>query len=95
MSRMDSDIEHAFLRRAFPAIEIEASKVDNDIATYVEAQVEQVFQVNHLTLTNPALQKKISSVLTMKASGMYILQLNIIYTKSNQDNIGFCGFNCN
>ena len=40
-SRKELDIERAFLRKSFPKIEVEATKVDSDIELYVKAQIEQ------------------------------------------------------
>ena len=71
MSRMDADIEQTFPPKAFP-IEIQAAKVDKDIAIYVKAQVGQLSQENHLTLKKPALKSRILNGLTMKAGGMYV-----------------------
>lgn len=65
-SRKELDIERAFLRKSFPAIEVEAAKVDSDIQLYVKAQIEQ-----RLHLDNTALKNKILTALTTKAGGMY------------------------
>ena len=72
MSRVDSDIEQVFLQGGFPTIEIQAEKVDNDIAIYVMAHVEQLLQENILNSRNQALKDKILSVLTMNSRGMYV-----------------------
>ena len=71
-SRKESDIEQAFQQKVIPVIEIEATKVDSDIAVYVKAQIELRLQSGSLCIRNMALKDKISSVLTTKAGGMYV-----------------------
>ena len=71
-SRKEPDIERAFLRKAFPTIEVEAKKVDSDIKLYVTAQIEQRLDDGSLTLTNIMLKDKILTTLTSNAGGMYV-----------------------
>ena len=72
-SRKELDIERAFLRRSFPAIEVEAAKVDSDIELYVKAQMEQLLHDGSLALHNVTLKDKILTTLTTNAGGMYVI----------------------
>ena len=76
-SRKELDIERAFLRKSFPKIEVEATKVDSDIELYVKAQIEQQLQDGSLTLNNIMLKDKIITALTTNAGGMYVFLVNI------------------
>ena len=69
-SRKEPDIERVFRQRSFPKIEIEAKKVDDDIAIYVKAQIEQRIKDERLTLKDMTLKEKILTTLTAKANGM-------------------------
>ena len=69
-SRKEPDIERVFRQKSFPKVEIEAEKVDCDIAIYVKAQIEQRIQDERLTLRDMTLKEKILTTLTTKASGM-------------------------
>ena len=71
-SRKEPDIERIFLQKSFPKIEIEAAKVDSDIAVYTQAQIECRLQDHRLILQNMALKSKILIALTTKAGGMYV-----------------------
>lgn len=71
-SRKEPDIERAFRRKSFPTIEIEAAKVDKDIAIYTRAQLEDRLNDERLILRNMALKSKILDALTSKAGGMYV-----------------------
>ena len=71
-SRKEPDIERVFKQKSFPKIEIEAAKVDSDIAVYVEAQIESRLQDHRLILRNIELKSKILTTLTAKAGGMYV-----------------------
>ena len=71
-SRKATDIERAFLRKSFPAIEVEATKVGSDIELYVKAQIEQQLDDGSLTLNNIMLKAKILTALTTNAGGMYV-----------------------
>ena len=71
-SRKELDIERAFLRKSFPTIEIEATKVDSDIELYVKAQIEQRLDDGSLALNNTILKDKILTALTTNAGGMYV-----------------------
>ena len=69
-SRKEQDIERIFGQQSFPTVELEAKKVDCDIAIYVKSQLEQRIQDKRLILKNPALKDKILSTLTTKSGGM-------------------------
>ena len=71
-SRKELDIERAFLRKSFPTIEVEATKVDGDIELYVKAQIEQRLHDGSLTLNNIKLKDKILTALTVNPGGMYV-----------------------
>ena len=71
-SRKEQDIERAFLRKSFPAIEIEARKVNSDIKLYVQAQIEQLSYDGSLTLSD-IMKEKILATLTTNAGGMYVI----------------------
>ena len=71
-SRKEPDIERAFLRKSFPAIEVEAKKVGSDIELYVKAQIEQRLDDGSLALSNIMLKDKILTALTTNAGGMYV-----------------------
>ena len=71
-SRKELDIERAFLRKSFPTIEVEATKVDGDIELYVKAQIEQRLHDGSLTLNNIKLKDKILTALTANPGGMYV-----------------------
>ena len=71
-SRKESDIERVFRQRSFPKVEIEAERVDHDIAIYVKAQLEQRIQDERLILRKQVLQDKILTTLTTKARGMCV-----------------------
>ena len=71
-SRKEPDIERAFLQKLFPKIEVEAAKVDSDIAVYAKAQIENRVEDGRLVLQNMALKSKILTALTTKAGGMYV-----------------------
>ena len=76
-SRKEQDIERVFRQRSYPKVEIEAEKVDCDIAVYVKAQIEQRIQDESLTLQDMTLKEKILTALTTKASGMYVFPFRI------------------
>ena len=78
-SRKELDIQRAFERKSFPKFEVEAKKVDSDIALYVEAQLEELLRDGSLTLTNIMLKHKILTTLTMNAGGMYVFTLYYTY----------------
>lgn len=69
-SRKEPDIERTFLRKSFPTIEVEATKVDNDIKLYVTAQIEQRLDSGSLILNDTMLKDKILTTLTSTAGGM-------------------------
>ena len=71
-SRKEPDIERVFQQRLFPKIEIEAAKVDRDIAVYVKAQIESRLKDGRLILQDIKLKAKILTALTTKAGGMYV-----------------------
>ena len=71
-SRKASDIERAFQQKSIPTIEVEATKVDRDIAVYVQAQIELRLQDRSLRLRDMALKDKILNALTKKSDGMYV-----------------------
>ena len=77
-SRKEHDIERAFLRKSFPAIEVEAKKVDSDIQLYVTSQIEQRLDDGSLALNNILLKDKIVNALTTNAGGMYVFSLIMI-----------------
>lgn len=79
-SRKDPDIERAFQQKLFPKIEVEAAKVDGDIALYAKAQIESRVEDGRLVLQNMELKRKILTALTTKAGGMYVFS-RIHYTK--------------
>ena len=70
-SRKEPDIERVFRQRSFPTVEIEAKKVDRDIAIYVKAQMEQRIKDERLIIRKMILKDKILTTLTTQASGMY------------------------
>lgn len=72
-SRREPDIERVFRQRSFPKVEIEAAKVDHDIAIYVAAEIEQRIQDERLILRSKELKEVILTTLATKASGMYVL----------------------
>ena len=69
-SRKEPDIERVFRQRSFPKIEIEAEKVDDDIAIYVKAQIEQRIKDERLTIKDMTLKDNILTTLTARAGGM-------------------------
>lgn len=69
-SRREHDIKVAF--QAFPTIEVEAAKVDQDIELYVTAQLGQLLQDGTLVIRDMTLKDKIIAALTQKAGGMYV-----------------------
>ena len=71
-SRKEPDIERVFQQQLFPKIEVEAAKVDRDIAIYVKAQIESRLEDGRLVLQNMELKEKILTALTTKAGGMYV-----------------------
>ena len=71
-SRKEPDIERVFRQRSFPKVEIEAEKVDRDIAIYVKAQMEQRIQDERLIIRKMVLKDKILTELTTKARGMCV-----------------------
>ena len=71
-SRKEPDIERVFQQKLFPTIEIEATKVDSDIAVYTKAQIESRLKDQRLILQDMALKSKILTALTTKAGGMYV-----------------------
>lgn len=66
-SRKEQDIQRAFQR--FPIIEIEARKVNEDIESYVTAQLDQYLQDGTLMITD-TLKCKILTALVDRAGGM-------------------------
>ena len=74
-SRKASDIERVFHQKSIPTIEVEATKVDRDIAVYVEAQIELRLQDRSLRLRDMALKDKILNALTKKSDGMYVFYI--------------------
>ena len=71
-SRKEPDIERVFQQKSFPKIEIEAAKVNRDIAVYTEAQIESRSKDGRLSLNNMKLKNMILDALTTKAGGMYV-----------------------
>ena len=71
-SRKEPDIERVFQQKSFPKIEIEAAKVNRDIAVYTEAQIETRLKDGRLSLKNMRLKNMILDALTTKAGGMYV-----------------------
>ena len=69
-SRKKPDIEQVCRQKSFPKVEIEAKKVDCDIAIYIKAQIEEKINAKRLTLGNMTLKDEILTTLTTKASGM-------------------------
>ena len=93
-SRKEPDIERAFRRRSIPKVEIEAQKVDSDIAIYVESQIEQRIKDERLILRDLTLKDKILTTLTTKANGMYVYPESQINTKTPINiTLGFYGLN--
>ena len=78
-SRKALDIERPFLRKSFPTIEVEATKVDSDIKLYVKAQIEQRLDDGSLILNNIMLKDKILTTLTSNAGGMYVFPVHHSY----------------
>ena len=74
-SRKELDIERAFGKRSFPKIEIEAAKVNDDIAVYTRAQIKSRLADGRLTLKDMTLEYKILDALTRKAGGMYVFSI--------------------
>lgn len=66
-SRREQDIQRAF--KSFPIIEIEAEKVNEDIESYVTAQLDQHLQDGTLKITD-SLKHKILTALVDRAGGM-------------------------
>lgn len=66
-SRKEPDIERVFQQKSFPKIEIEAAKVNRDIAVYTEAQIESRLKDGRLSLKNMRLKNMILDALTTKA----------------------------
>lgn len=81
-SRKEPDIERVFQQRLFPTIEVEAAKVDRDIAVYTRAQIESRLKDGRLQLRNMALKTKILNALTTKAEGMYVFLVLVYFIKS-------------
>ena len=73
-SRKEPDIERAFGKRSFPTIEIEAAKVNDDIAVYTRAQINSRLADGRLTLKDMTLEDTILNALTVKAGGMYVFR---------------------
>ena len=69
-SRKESDIERVFQRESIPTIEVEATKVNEDIEVYVNAQIHVRLENGSLKLRDITLKDKILSALTTKAGGM-------------------------
>ncbi|KAF8465098.1 NACHT domain-containing protein, partial [Kalaharituber pfeilii] len=67
-SRPEKDIKHAFTSSGFSTIKIEATKVDQDISSFVQHQL-QVRTHEHCTL-NDEICKEIEHALLLKANGM-------------------------
>lgn len=67
-SRREKDIVASFTKHSFPTIEIEATKVDADIASYVEYQIET--REDSECVINQTLKKKIRDSLVSKSNGM-------------------------
>ena len=66
-SRKEPDIERL---KSFPKIDIEATKVDSDIAIYTKAQIESRLEDGSLMLQNMSIKDKILGALTTKAGGL-------------------------
>lgn len=75
-SRKERNIEFAF--KTFPKIEIEAKKVDEDIKSYVTAQLAKHRQNGTLKIDD-ALERRILTALTSQAGGMYVLSWFIFF----------------
>ena len=85
-SRRDTDIiERVFQQRSFPKVEIEAKRVDCDIAIYVKAEIEERIQDERLILRDMALRDRIFTTLTTKSGGMYVYLPFDIFHKQIQD----------
>ena len=85
-SRREPDvIERVFRQRSFPKVEIEAKRVDCDIAIYVKAEIEQRIQDERLILRDMALKDRIFTTLTTKSGGMYVYLPSDIFHRKIQD----------
>lgn len=67
-SRREKDIVASFTKQGFPAIEIEATKVDADIAAYVEYQLEN--REDSECDIDQTLKEKIRDSLVSQSNGM-------------------------
>ena len=76
-SRKEHEIERVFQQKLFPTIEVEAAKVDRDIAVYTKAQIDIRLNDHRLRIQNMALKSKIFNALTTKAGGMYVFPLQL------------------
>lgn len=84
-SRKEPDIERVFRQRSFPKVEIEAERVDCDIAIYVKAEIDQRIQDERLILRDLALKDRIFTTLTTKSGGMYVYLPSDIFHRKIQD----------
>jgi len=66
-SRKEQDIQRAF--KCFPVVEIEAKKVNDDIESYVTAQLDQHRQDGTLEITD-SLKSRVVTALINQAGGM-------------------------
>lgn len=69
-SRKEADIERAFAD--VTTIQIEATKVDEDIKSYVGSELDRRLGDGSLKIKDPGLKKEILDALLSKAEGMYV-----------------------
>lgn len=69
-SRRERDIATHFTKCGFPTIQIEAKKVDTDIAAFVQYQINQRDGDGYGFVYTQALKEEIAHTLTSKSNGM-------------------------
>lgn len=69
-SRREKDIVTAFTKGNFPTIQIEATKVNADIAAFVHSQIEIRTGKDNLCEIDEALKNKIEETLVSQSNGM-------------------------
>lgn len=72
-SRKEEDIQRAFSDVA--TIQIEATKVNKDIESYVKSELNRRVSDGSLRMRDPNLKEEIFNALVSKAEGMYVIAL--------------------
>lgn len=69
-SRIEQNIRKSFAKLACPTLEIEAKKVDRDIAVFVDAEIDRLSKDYEWGTIDLALKAKIKTALVTKSNGM-------------------------